>query len=211
LTIPANAIVVSRNAGAQVTIADQDCGGSGIGRTDLALVRGRTCGTCRLCCKVYSIAELSKPAGQWCPHLTRTAGCTVYRSRPHDCRQFFCAWRLDPNLGPEWKPEVSRFVLSADPRYQALTVTVDPGAPLAWKKEPYYSRLKSFSAGFFTENKRVLVNVRSHTIVILPDRDVPLGVIVPGEEIVIWREGATYQAVLRRHMELAKATEPGRR
>ena len=175
------------------------------------LVPGRNCGTCSLCCKVYSIAELNKPAGQWCPHLARGPGCTIYKSRPQDCRQFFCAWRLDPSLGPEWKPEVSRFVLSADPRYQALTVTVDPGAPLAWKREPYYSRLKSFSTRFFAENKRFLVNVRGHTNIVLPDRDVPLGVIVPGEETVTWWEGATYQAMLRRHMEVAKSTGPGRR
>jgi hypothetical protein len=168
--------------------------------TEIPLVPGRSCGTCSLCCKVYSIAELGKPAGQWCTHFARPQGCTTYTSRPHNCRRFFCAWRIDPNLGPEWKPEVARFVLAADPLYRALTVTVDPGAPLAWKREPYYARLKAFAASFFVENKRVLVNVRGHTTVILPDGDVQLGVIVPDEEIVVWREGSGYRAMLRRHI-----------
>src|SRR5260370_34303074 len=84
------------------------------------LVAGRGCGTCSLCCKVLPVRELDKPAGRWCVHSVRGGGCGVHSSRPQACRQFFCSWRLDPNLGPEWKPEVSPFVLSADPAYQAL-------------------------------------------------------------------------------------------
>ena len=170
-----------------------------------AIVLGRSCGTCSLCCKVYSIKELSKPAGRWCIHAGRGSGCTNHADRPHVCRQFFCSWLVDPNLGPEWKPEVSRFFLSADPAYQALTLMVDPGMPLAWKREPYYAVLKKFSYVFFRLNKKVLVNLRGHITVVLPDRDAPIGVIAPGEEIVIWREGATYAASLRRNLELAKA------
>jgi hypothetical protein len=178
---------------------------------ELPLVPGRGCGTCSLCCKVYSVQELSKPAGRWCIHAGRGSGCTNHADRPHVCRQFFCSWLVDPNLGPEWKPEVSRFVLSADPAYQALTLMVDPGMPLAWKREPYYAVLKKFSYVFFRLNKKVLVNLRGHITVVLPDRDAPIGVIAPGEEIVIWREGSTYGAKLRRDLELAKAPSGGLR
>jgi hypothetical protein len=161
-------------------------------------VPGRSCGTCSLCCKVYSIRALNKAAGQWCIYAAPGSGCNNYDNRPQACREFYCSWLIDPNLGPEWKPEVCRFVLSADAAYQALTVTVDPGRPLSWKGEPYYSLLKQFSEVFFRIDKKVLVSLNGHVTVILPNCDVPIGMVVPGDEIVIWREGSTYGATLRR-------------
>jgi hypothetical protein len=170
---------------------------------EATLVPGRDCGTCSLCCKVYAVTELNKPAGRWCIHSVRGGGCNNHDNRPHVCRQFYCSWRFDPHLGPEWKPEVCRFVLSADAKYQALTLTVDPGMPLAWKKEPYYAMLKKFSEVFFRINRKLLVCLNNHITVVLPDRDVPIGLIMPGEEIVVWREGSTYGASLRRDLERA--------
>jgi len=102
-----------------------------------ALVPGRSCGTCSMCCKVPSIKELNKPAGRWCVHCVRGSGCGIHPNRPRTCREFFCSWLVDPNLGPEWKPEVSRFILSADATHKAILVSVDPGMPFAWKRQPY--------------------------------------------------------------------------
>jgi len=171
-----------------------------------ALVPGRSCGTCSLCCKVYLIRELSKPAGRWCTHCVRGSGCGIHPDRPRSCREFFCSWLVDPNLGPEWKPEVSRFVLSADATHRAILVTVDPGMPLAWKRQPYYATLKKFSEVFFRINQKVLVNLGGHITVVLPDRDVPIGLIGPGEEIVIWGDGLAYGARLRRDPGLARTS-----
>lgn len=168
-----------------------------------ALVPGRSCGTCNLCCKVYLIRELSKPAGQWCAHCVRGSGCGIHPDRPASCREFFCSWLVDPNLGPEWKPEVSRFVLSADATHRAILVTADPGRPRAWKREPYYAVLKQFSEVFFRIDQKVLVNLNGHITVILPDRDVPIGRIAAGDEIVLSREGSAFCARLRRGPELA--------
>jgi hypothetical protein len=168
-----------------------------------ALVTGRSCGTCSLCCKVLPIQELGKPAGKWCIHCAPGSGCSQHADRPQACRRFFCSWRLDPNLGPEWKPEVSRFVLWTDPLHQALVVMVDPGMPLAWKREPYYARLKQLSELSFRQDRKVLVNLRGNITVILPDREVPIGVLDPGAEIVISREGSAYGARLRQGLEPA--------
>ena len=176
-----------------------------------AVVLGRSCGTCNLCCKVYSIKELAKPAGRWCSHCVRGSGCGIHPDRPRSCRDFFCSWLVDPNLGPEWKPEVCRFVLSADATHRAIMVTVDPGRPRAWKREPYYAVLKKFSEVFFRIDQKVLVNLGGHITVILPDRDLPIGMIRPGDEIVISREGLAYGARLRRDLEPAKASSEGLR
>jgi Fe-S-cluster containining protein len=177
---------------------------------ELALVPGRSCGTCSLCCKLLPIRELNKPAGQWCIHAVPGSGCNIHHDRPPTCRQFFCSWRLDPNLGPEWKPDVARFVLSADPARHALVLSVDPGMPLAWKREPYYGRLRQFAGRLFAENKRLLVDLRDKITVILPDRDVPIGLVGPGEEIAVWREGSTYGAALRQTPVRQAALQPDR-
>jgi hypothetical protein len=175
------------------------------------LVPSRSCGTCNLCCKVYSIKELSKPAGRWCSHCVRGTGCGIHPDRPRSCSEFFCSWLVDPNLGPEWKPEVCRFVLSADAAHRAIMVTVDPGRPRAWKREPYYAVLKKFSEVFFRINQKVLVSLNGHVTVILPDRDVPVGAIARGDEIVLWREGLAYGAKLRRDPGLAQTSPEGLR
>jgi hypothetical protein len=160
------------------------------------LVPGRSCGSCSLCCKLYPVRELSKPAGQWCVHTVRGGGCADHANRPPTCRKFFCTWLRDPGLGPEWKPETARFVLAADPPHRALTVMVDPGMPLAWKRAPYYAHLKRLSDRLFAEDTRLLVNLRGQITVVLPDRDVPLGVPPRGAEVAIWRDGSTYGAKL---------------
>jgi hypothetical protein len=145
------------------------------------------------------IRELGKPAGRWCVHRVRgSGGCGIHPDRPRSCRDFFCSWLVDPNLGPEWKPEVSRFVLSADATQRAIMVTVDPERPLAWKREPYYAMLKRFSEVLFRIDQKVLVCLGGHITVILPDRDVPIGMVDPGDEIALWREGLTFCAGLRR-------------
>jgi hypothetical protein len=161
------------------------------------LVPGRICGTCSMCCKVYSINELNKPAGRWCIHSLPGRGCADHDNRPSSCRQFFCSWLVDPNLGPEWKPEVCHFVLSADAAFRALVVKVDPGRPFAWRQEPYYSVLRQYSEAFFRINQKVLVNVMGHITVILPENDVTIGRLGPGAQIDIWREGSSYGAGLR--------------
>jgi Fe-S-cluster containining protein len=161
------------------------------------LVPGRSCGSCSLCCKLYPVRELRKPAGQWCVHTVRGGGCADHANRPRTCRQFFCSWLLDATLGPAWKPETARFVLAPDPLRQALTVMVDPGMPLAWKRAPYYAGLKQLSERLFAENRRLLVDVKGQITVVLPDRDAPLGVPPPGAEIVVWREGSSYGAKLQ--------------
>jgi Fe-S-cluster containining protein len=171
------------------------------------LVPDRSCGTCSLCCKVNPVEELGKPAGQWCVHSVRGGGCADHLNRPAACRQFFCAWRLDAALGPEWKPDVARFVLSTDSLRGAITATVDPGMPLAWKREPYYSRLKQVSESAFRQGRKVLVRVRRQITVVLPDRDVLIGEPPPGEEIVVWREGVNYGAALRRNLATAGPSE----
>ncbi len=144
----------------------------------------RACGTCTLCCKLFPVPELDKPAGKWCPHIAQGAGCGIHATRPDVCRAFFCQWIENHDLGPEWKPERSKFVLSIYPGSNSLAVTVDPGAPQAWKQEPYYRNLRRWAAAALAQGDQVLVFVGDQATAILPDRDEPLGTLQPGDRIV---------------------------
>lgn len=146
---------------------------------------GRECGTCTLCCKVYDVPAVPKPMSRWCPHCRPGRGCGIWETRPQACRSFFCLWMTEGWLGPEWKPERSKIVLSVDPVNRFLLAQVDPGAPGAWKKEPFHGQLRAWARASLGLQRLVIVFVDKVGTVILPDRDVPVGVIAPNERLVL--------------------------
>src|SRR3954471_10751405 len=99
----------------------------------------RSCGTCTLCCKLMAVAALSKPASIWCTHCTPGRGCGIYEQRPEECRTFHCNWLVDARLGPNWKPEKSKFALVTTREGNGIEVRCDPNFPTAWRKEPFYA------------------------------------------------------------------------
>jgi uncharacterized protein len=107
----------------------------------LALVPGRDCGTCSLCCILPDIAEFDKPANEPCRHCLPGGGCDAYAARPATCRDFFCLWRTDETVGAEWEPRVSRMMLYA--QGPQLTVLVEPEAGAIWQEAPYRDWLEA--------------------------------------------------------------------
>jgi hypothetical protein len=165
--------------------------------SEAPLVPGRSCGSCTLCCVVLPVPELRKPPGIACTHAVAGKGCAIHANRPSSCRQFFCGWRLDPNVDALWKPDICGFVLTVNLYYSALMLLVDPGRPLAWRMQPYYGRLKEWSGRAFPENKRIVALVNGEMTVLLPDRDVPLGSLGADDEIVLSRDAGGYHAERR--------------
>ena len=150
------------------------------------VVPGRECGTCTLCCKVVGVLEIAKPSGVWCPHCVSGKRCGIYDTRYASCRTFYCEWMMQKALGPEWKPDRAKFVLVNTDASRHLTACVDPGYPSAWRRSPYYENLKQWAVeGVRRSPDLHLVDVRigSHCIVILPDRDVDIGILGPDEMI----------------------------
>jgi hypothetical protein len=157
------------------------------------VVPGRTCGTCSLCCKVMLIPELEKPAGTWCQHHKQGAGCGIHSARPYVCRGAYCEWMLAKGLGPEWKPERSKFALFRTNGGRRITAHVDPGFPGAWKRAPYYEQLKKWSAWGLQQRPDmhiVDVVIGTRSIVLLPDREVEIGMISGGETVRLDRHGS---------------------
>lgn len=157
----------------------------------------RTCGTCSLCCKVFPVPEFSKPAGRWCAKVEQGKGCSIYAERPQTCRDFYCQWRYSDDLGPEWKPEVSRFVLSIYPGTNSLAVAVDPGMPMAWQQEPYLSSLRMWSEAALEQGDQVLVFIGAKVIAVLPDRAIDLGEMKSGDRIITLKGAKGYDVRLQ--------------
>jgi len=150
----------------------------------------RQCGTCTLCCKVLGIAALQKPAGSWCPHCRPGQGCGIYEGRPEECRTFGCLWLADPQFPDEHKPERSKLVFVLEPNQGRVIAYCDPGRPLAWREVGNYRLLKNMAVVSAESGRQVIVALRDSYTAILPDRDVPLGTVKPGQRIVYRETGA---------------------
>jgi hypothetical protein len=163
--------------------------GPGFGADAVAapeLVPGRSCGPCSLCCKVARVGMLEKPAGTWCPHCAPGRGaCTIHNDRPSECRDFFCAWLRSPELGPEWRPLSCKMVLIRRPHQ--ILLLVDPAHPAAWRQPPYYDTLKDWARAGVRARPRqqVLVYNRDCITIVLPNKEVDLGVVEAGSRIMV--------------------------
>jgi Fe-S-cluster containining protein len=145
----------------------------------------RTCGTCTMCCKVFKIPALDKPAGTWCTHCIPGNGCKVYADRPILCRQFECLWLEENDIPEIWKPERSKMVLSTSPTTGFMHVQVDPGQPSAWQKQPYHSHLLAWSARLLAEKRHILVLVNDDATLILPKQALHLGHMREDESFLV--------------------------
>jgi hypothetical protein len=141
------------------------------------LVDGRSCGTCSMCCKVFDIPPVeNKLAGSWCKHCKPGSGCGIWEARPKMCADYFCHWRYDASLGPEWRPDVAKFLVSQEPGDIWLSVIVDKAQPNAWRREPYHTKLRALAARLIEGGKHgLMLIVGDSKYVILPDREILIG------------------------------------
>lgn len=172
---------------------------AGIARVHGMVVQGRACGSCALCCKVLNVADFDKPAGKWCSHCRPGNGCGIHALRPFVCRGFYCEWMISKGLGPEWKPERSKFVLSKTNEGRRLTAHVDPGYPSAWRTSPYYENFKLWAAEAVRQDPMHLVDVMigERVTVVLPDRDVDVGLLAADEQVQLSRNASGIVSVER--------------
>lgn len=75
---------------------------------DAALVPGRECGECTICCSVLNIdkPQVQKASGVLCQHCTGGC-CGIYETRFDVCRTFHCGWLQLPNMDEKWRPDRS--------------------------------------------------------------------------------------------------------
>lgn len=77
------------------------------------LVPGRECGGCTVCCRVPPVDsdDFQKQSGVLCHHCHDGVGCSIHASRPSVCREWYCGWRVLPNLGDDWRPDRSEILI----------------------------------------------------------------------------------------------------
>lgn len=142
----------------------------------------RSCDGCTLCCKVFAVPALEKAGGKWCQHCAIGQGCKIYDSRPAECAAFQCGYIVEPELDERWKPSECHLVLFS--LGKAMFIHVDSQRPDAWKRQPYYASIKQWAVEALAAGAQVAVQIGARVIMILPDRDVDLG-IVSADEIAV--------------------------
>lgn len=144
----------------------------------------KSCGSCTLCCKLLAIAELEKPRDRWCAHCAPGQGCGIYEARPRECTLFECGWKVDARLGPEWRPDRSKFLMAYDGNARRMVVHVDANAD-NWRREPFISGLRSVAADVAATGGMVMVMQRNRTLVIQQDREIDLGILGPEDRLAM--------------------------
>ena len=145
----------------------------------------RSCGDCSMCCKVLHIAEFDKPANQWCPHIANGGGCGIYDTRYATCRGFQCLWTLNEDLGPEWQPHRSKFIIHRVATNPGLWINVDKSQPLAWKNQPFYRQIKEWAAAARDGSGFVAVCVGDRTTLVFPEEDLLVPDIPEGADLKV--------------------------
>jgi hypothetical protein len=78
---------------------------------------------------------------------------------------------IDPNFGPEWKPDVCKFVMNYQPN-GTYAIATDPGHRTSWRREPYFSRLKQLSGDLLAQGVTMFVDDGIHRTIVTPDEEV---------------------------------------
>jgi len=74
-----------------------------------------------------------------------------------ECRKFYCAWMVSPSLGEHWRPNKCKMVLRVESGGKLIAVHVDPSDPTAWRREPYFQKLRQFAIDGLKTDQQVIV------------------------------------------------------
>ncbi len=127
-----------------------------------------------MCCKLYAVPPMQKAADVWCRECAPGRGCKIWENRPKFCADFHCHYILDPNIGPDWRPDVCKFIMNFQTA-TTLWVKVDPAHKLAWRREPYYSVIKRWSTDFIAAGGYILVGDSINLYCVTPNDDEIVG------------------------------------
>lgn len=93
-------------------------------------------------------------------------------------------WLINEAMGDHWYPKKAKMVVNPEPN--GFTVHPDPGTPMAWRGDPYYSELKRMAVQAAPHLGQINVAYSDkRTIAILPDEDVDLGIVTDDDRLVM--------------------------
>jgi hypothetical protein len=149
----------------------------------IALVPGRSCEGCAMCCKLPFIKALDKPRDTWCSHCSTRKQCDIYDARPEPCRDYYCGWMRLAKIPQEWRPIDSRMIINFTEDSRHLFIHVDPARPDAWRRKPYLQHLRELARVNNPNGGQVIVSIGEHYIVVFPDREFDLGTMSDDETV----------------------------
>ncbi len=149
-----------------------------------------------MCCKVYNIPEINKVAGKWCSHCKPGKGCLIHDALPNQCAEFNCLWRTQETIGPAWKPDQAKMVITVSPFSGYIQVQVDASAPQAWRKQPYLGQLQQWARNNLSKGIYIIIFINDNATLIMPEQEVFLGPMLPTDGIAVRRTGNGYEARL---------------
>ena len=149
-------------------------------------VKGRTCASCTLCCKILAIPEVPTPRDAWCGNCAVGKGCRVYDQRPEPCRTFYCGFLIWDAVPDHWFPARAKIVVVSELGFR-VNFYVDASQPGRWREKPWYDDIKALAVRAIADGRQVLVTAGSRVFAIFPDRDVDLGSVAADEAVVTGR------------------------
>ncbi len=168
----------------------------------------RQCGTCTMCCKLIEVTELEKPENVWCRHCKPGKGCGSYDSRPSVCRTFYCGWMVDGSLGDNWRPDRAKFIITEEPGTARMFIVCDAAFAGAWRREPYYARIKSFLMVPGMERQQVVILTGRKLTLLVRNGEFDLGDYSKGDRIDVTYDrngGATTATLVRGEPQRAQS------
>ena len=76
----------------------------------------------------------------------------------------------DGAMPAEWRPDRARFVLSVYPSNGFIYGQVDPGSPAAWRRAPYYDRLRAMAKSLLEQRRHLIMFVGDEATPSCPTR-----------------------------------------
>lgn len=77
-----------------------------------AVMAKRPCDECSACCTTLEVPAVQTKVGETCQHVAAGGGCAIYATRPKDCREYACAWKLGVG-SEEQRPDKIGFTITA--------------------------------------------------------------------------------------------------
>ena len=104
----------------------------------------------------------------------------------------------DATMPLEWRPDQARYVLTVFPENGFVYGQVDPGAPGAWRRAPYYAALRRMAKTLLAQSRHLIMFAGDEATLVMPDAALPIGKMTAKDnfriEQVFGPKGPTWRA-----------------
>jgi hypothetical protein len=118
------------------------------------------------------VPELKKRPWVECPHVAAGVGCKIYSERPSGCGSFVCGWLLDPDMGPDLKPDNCHVIFDQKDGHHVFA-TCDANYPDAWRAPNVIAFMHHLASAIGPNRKVIVLEKGGRTWFVTEDAVVP--------------------------------------